>query len=232
MFELNVKYSTKEVAEKIGITYQTLRKAREKYENHLKLFYDFEIEHKGSTIYYVFTEQFSEYIPYFEYHYNKKTKLVREKVEKVLATNNRQTGSNIARLIKVDGDIQVLNWELSTLTVYARAELKALVDAGLYIREDYRWCYLDEKTNTYILMSDEEVAELRSYFSEENKAISAEEEELWSNYKDRIITREEFKNKLCDIRCNCFERGVKRFYTEHHVWPINVPTYVPALSFQ
>ena len=42
MIELNKKYSSKELAEAIGISDKTLRNNRKNYENHLSLFYDYD----------------------------------------------------------------------------------------------------------------------------------------------------------------------------------------------
>lgn len=231
MFELNVKYNTKALAEKMGVGYQTLRKYRNKYEEHLKLFYDFNITMKGSTIYYEFVEKIADFVPYVEYQRNKKSAIIKAKVEKVIQQDGRQTGSNVARIICVDDDIQAFNWELSTLTVYTREELKALVDSGEYIRDDYRWCYLDKATNKYVLMSDEEVAELRQNFSTfKNEEIEVEEN-AWSQYKQKIITKQQLITALGEMRLNCYASGVDKFAQEHGVWPIKVPTYVAARQF-
>ena len=68
MIELNKKYSTKELAQVIGVSYGQFRNIREKYENHLALFYDFTINTKGNGTSYIFNQQFDDYIPYKEYN--------------------------------------------------------------------------------------------------------------------------------------------------------------------
>lgn len=137
MIELNKKYSTKELAQAIGVSYGQFRNIREKYESHLALFYDFTINTKGNGISYIFSQQFNDYIPYKEYSNAKRSKLLQKKIKQTISNDARQTGSNIARIIKVDNEIQALDLQLSTLTNYTRVQLKELVNNGYYIRDDY-----------------------------------------------------------------------------------------------
>lgn len=79
MIELNKKYSTKELAQAIGVSYGQFRNIREKYESHLALFYDFTINTKGNGTSYIFNQQFDDYIPYKEYSNAKRSKLLQKK---------------------------------------------------------------------------------------------------------------------------------------------------------
>ena len=186
MIELNKTYNTKELAQLIGITYDRLRKERAKHELHLSLFYDYNIIRKGNSICYIFTEQYSEFIPYKDYSKVRRNKMFKNKIQEVINQDNRQTGSNIARIISIDGEIQALNLALSTLTNYTRTNLKEMIDNGDYIKEDYRWCYLDHCRNKYVLMDNDEVAELRKYFKQ-NENIEAEEA-IFAQYQDKAIS--------------------------------------------
>ena len=224
MIELNKKYSTKELAQAIGVSYGQFRNIREKYESHLALFYDFTINTKGNGISYIFSQQFNDYILYKEYSNAKRSKLLQKKIKQTISNDARQTGSNIARIIKVDNEIQALDLQLSTLTNYTRVQLKELVDNGYYIRDDYRWCYLDKRVNKYILMSDEEVSELRSYFK--NSVNLAKEEEVHSLMQQRVISFNDAINEIGKLRINSFNNGIKQYQLEHGVWPMKVPVYV------
>lgn len=224
MIELNKKYSTKELAQTIGVSYGQFRNIREKYESHLALFYDFTINTKGNGTSYIFNQQLDDYIPYKEYSNAKRSKLLQKKIKQTISNDTRQTGSNIARIIKVDNEIQALDLQLSTLTNYTRVQLKELVDNGYYIRDDYRWCYLDKRVNKYILMSDEEVSELRSYFK--NSMNLAKEEEVHSLMQQRIISSNDAINEIGKLRIDSFNNGIKQYQLEHGVWPMKVPVYV------
>lgn len=150
IIELGKAYSTKEVAELLGVASTTLKNKRDKYDEYLSLFFQFEKEQKGKahTYYYTFTHSYNEeneIIPYREY----KSSSLRKNIIKTIEKDNRQTGSNIARIIFVDNEIQALNLKLSTITTYVRSNLREMVEQGYYCKKDYRWCYLDEKHGYY-----------------------------------------------------------------------------------
>lgn len=67
MIELDKIYSTKVLAEVLNISYDHFRKHRKEYEEHLSKFYSYNITHKGNGIYYTFTANLYEYVPYKEY---------------------------------------------------------------------------------------------------------------------------------------------------------------------
>lgn len=105
LLELNKLYTTKELAEALEITYGCFRNERAKFEKHLSLFYNYVISRKSNNICYTFTEQYDEYITYKEYSRAKKNKILRNNIINVIEKDNRQTGSNIARIISIDGEI-------------------------------------------------------------------------------------------------------------------------------
>ena len=225
MIELNKKYSTKTLAEALEISYGQFRNAREKYEKHLSYFYDYTVSTKGNGTYYIFKEQYDEYIPYREYSNAKRSKLLQTKIKETIQEDNRQTGSNIARIIIVDNEIEALNLQLSTLTNYTRIELRELVDKGYYLRTDYEWCYLDKEENKYVLMNEKQIEELRSYFKNNSKNL-AKEEEVYSLLKEKTITSDKAFEEIGKIRVDSFNKGIQEYYSSHNVWPMKVPVYV------
>lgn len=187
MIQLEKVYNTKELAEAMDMKYDTFRKYRDMYERHLELFYEYKKSFQGMGINYFFTNQFANYIPYKEYRKMKKYKLIQSKIAEVLASNNRQTASNIARLIEHDDEVVTLNLQLSTLSIYVRNELQEMIDKGVYIKSDYQWCYLDEEKNVYILISEEEIKKLKKLFpkienikEQENNEILKEIEKYYN----------------------------------------------------
>ena len=231
MIELNKKYNSKELAEAIGISDKTLRNNRKNYENHLSLFYDYDTVVQGRGIYYTFLEQYSPYIPYKEFSKNKRNTLFQEKLKATIIQDNRQTGSNIARIICIEDDIQVLDLKLSTITAYTRSNLKELLNQGYYELEDYRWCYLDKEANKYVVMLDSQVKELRSYFSDYHTLSREEQEDIYSQIEQGLISKQEGQARLGENICNGFTYGIKMFEAKYNMHPIKVPVYVRAVKF-
>lgn len=223
MIELNKKYTTKELAKECDVSYGQFRNRRADYEEHLQKFYDMLIEHKGSGIYYIFNKELYPYVSYREYKSMQKNKVLQKHIKDTIHYDNRQTGSNIARIIVINGEIQALNWQLSTLTVYVRDELKELVQKGYYQRNDYRWCYLDKEKNQYVLMSNDEVERLRSYFR--TRETDETEENILSAQEQGSISQEEANNRIANLRRSAFMQGRTDFQTETGYWPIKVPVY-------
>lgn len=222
IIELGKAYSTKEVAELLGVASTTLKNKRDKYDEYLSLFFQFEKEQKGKahTYYYTFTHSYNEeneIIPYREY----KSSSLRKNIIKTIEKDNRQTGSNIARIIFVDNEIQALNLKLSTITTYVRSNLREMVEQGYYCKKDYRWCYLDEKAQVYKLMNEEEVAELRGYF----KLANSEAEELYARYSDGEYTLKVYYENLGEVVHEQFQRGIYAYYEKHGYYPIKVAVY-------
>ena len=107
--------------------------------------------------------------------------------------------------------------------MYIRDELKDLVKSGYYQRMDYQWCYLDKDENKYVLMSEEEVKRLRSYFR--TKESDEAEENILSAQKWGSINALETNEALINLRKDVFMKGRKDFQNETGYWPIKVPVY-------
>lgn len=223
MIELNKKYSSKELAEALGTGYNNLRRYREEYEEHLAKFYDCDKEYKGNAVYYIFKEQLFNYIPFKEYRRLQKSELLQKHIEETIAKNNRQTGSNIARIIRVNGEIQALNYKLSTLTVYVRDELRTLAEQKHYELVDYAWCYLNKAENKYVLMPEEDIKILRSYFK--NEKIEELEENMLSAAEQGTIAKEYCEKSIVELRKGNFIQGRKNFSNNYGYWPMKVPVY-------
>lgn len=228
LIELNHQYSSTEVAQLLGISLKTLGNSREKYDAYLALFFQFTKEQRGKShsFYYTFTHSYNEnneLIPYKEYKKMQKNNAITKNIAQTIEKDNRQTGSNIARIICVNNEIIALNLKLTTLTTYVRSNLKELIAQGYYIKGDYKWCYLDKTEQVYKLMTNEEVAELRSYF----KISNDEAEDLHARYKEGDYNLKEYHTKLGEIVNAQFEQGIYKYYSIHNYYPMKVPTYTP-----
>ena len=124
IIELNKEYSSKEVAEICEVSYQNFRQNREKQEQHLLNYFDYKKIRRGNGYYYIFTEQLANFVPFKKAKSAKRDKIIKSQIKKTIAKNNRQTGSNIARIICVNEEIVALNLKLNTLQNYTRENLK------------------------------------------------------------------------------------------------------------
>lgn len=228
--EFNKTYTTKGLANALDVSYSTLRNHRKEYEHHLSLFYDYETSYKGNSICYTFTAQRDEFIPYKEYKKIAKNKLLQESIIKTIHYDNRQTGSNIARIIIVDGKIQALGLQLTTLKVYVRDNLRELLEQGYYVKTDYRWCYLDKKQNKYLLMTDDDIKVLRSYFH--TKEQDEAEENIWTKVEEGEIKLKEAEVAVGKLRINGFIQGRMDFSQDKGYWPMKVPVYERANIYE
>lgn len=102
---------------------------------------------RKQEILYIFHKQYEEYISLKEYSKFLRNKVLNKKILKVIDRDNLQTGSNIARIIFCDREIEGLNLKFKTLRVYTRANLNQMVkDNVLYISKRI-WCGLDRENN-------------------------------------------------------------------------------------
>lgn len=228
MFELNKKYSTKELAQEMGVSYQTFRNNRQKYEKYLTYFYIYTIEQKGqgNRISYILTEQIDEYIPYKEYQSEKKNKTFREAIAKTIAQDNRQTGSNIGRIIELEPSIEVYDLTLNTIISYTRVRLKELVEDGYYTKTNEAWCYLDYDCNKYILLSEEQVLELKSFFQQTYSKEMDEADKIYGQYRTKEITHKQMVEALGNMQVNSYVKGCKIFADKYNIsMPLVVPVY-------
>lgn len=218
--ELNKEYSSKEVAEICEVSYQNFRQNREKQEQHLLNYFDYKKIRRGNGYYYIFTEQIADFIPFKKAKSAKRDKIIKSQIKKTIAKNNRQTGSNIARIICVNEEIVALNLKLNTLQNYTRENLKELVSNGYYSKGGYVWCYLNVENNMYIELTEEEVKELRSYFK-----ATKEEEDLYSDFKEGNLNEEEATMKIGKIRIKTFTDGIEKYRNKYGYRPLKVPVY-------
>lgn len=224
MIELNKIYSTRSLAEEgLAISYGSFRNYKKEYEEHLAKFYEYTKIQKGNGTQYTFTKAIAPYISYKEYKTLQKNTTLQKHIKDTIYHDDRQTGSNIARIIYINGEIQALDWELSTLSVYVRDQLRDLVKSGYYKKDDYRWCILDKKQNKYILMPEEEVKRLREFFY--TRQDEETEENIWTKKEEGELSAEEADKAVGELRLNAFMGGRFHYQEETGNWPIKVPVY-------
>lgn len=80
-------------------------------------------------------------------------------------------------------------------------------------------------------MLDSQVKELRSYFSDYHTLSKEEQENVYSQVQQGLITKQEGQVLLGQNVCNGFTYGIRLFEAKYNMHPIKVPVYVRAVKF-
>lgn len=229
MLEVNHEYSGKELAKEMGISNETLKAHRKKYEDYLQLFFKFITcrKGKGNGLYYTLTYKYNDFIPYKQYMSEKRKKTFQEAIVTTIENKSRrQTGSNLGRILNEKEDIKIYDLSLDTITGYVRVNLKELLQDGFYQKSDYQWCCLKKDTQEYELLSEENIKELRSYFNDFYSSNEEEVEKIWAEYNEGNIALNEAKEKIGQYRLNSFAEGCAKYAKKYNTSrPIKVPVY-------
>ena len=80
-------------------------------------------------------------------------------------------------------------------------------------------------------MLDSQIKELRSYFSDYHNLNKEEQEDIYSQIQQGLISKQEGQARLGENVCNGFTYGIKMFEAKYNMHPIKVPVYVRAVKF-
>ena len=155
-----MKYSNKDVQEKLGVSPVTWKRRYDEILEYLRLYWDYELIQEGRSNVFVVNEEFAplEKLP-------RKTKSVemkefyREQTDRIVQVNPWNSGANIARQI-ISKDNKYDHKE-GTATNYVRPILKE-EDT---VSEDRKWMRLEYSTFRYVELSEEEVEYLKELFT-------------------------------------------------------------------
>lgn len=222
MIELNKKYNTKELAEALNMSYGTIRNKREEYEKHLSRFYFYVKKETKKTIYYIFTEQKYDYVPYKDFQKIMKKKDLINEVDRILQKEPRNTGSCVARIIK-DFSEKEINYTLNTLTIYAREVMNTFLKNNFYTRGDFQWC--ESLKYSYRILEENEIQCLKKCFYEDENT-EEEEEKIQTQIDNKEISIEEGERKLGKYRRTSYLQSLQKFKDKYGFWPIKVPVYI------
>ncbi len=115
-----------------------------------------------------------------------------------------------------------LGLALSSLTIYTRQNLKLLVELNYYSKSNRAWCILNHNENKYMLMSDEEIHELRTFFKSNDDKIA----EAYAELQEGNLTRKAAEKITGTLVIDAFTTGLKRYADSHNgSYPIYVPVY-------
>lgn len=238
MVEVGKKYSTKELCEAIGVTYDNFKKQKNAFLKKLSMAYDYEVEYKGRATFYTITKQIGEYQKPERKNSRKKIdKTIQEFINEVIDEDPYQTAANINRRAWEHADtnpstIVLLGLKDSTTGEYIRLNLREMYGTKEHMGgtdgmiERKVWCRLDKEYNTYVEMAEEVVKDLYACFEKARGTQKKIDMDVYADYDAGLITREEMTEQLIDVTHNTFAEGKKLFFEKHGYYPIKVPVYL------
>jgi hypothetical protein len=138
---------------------------------------------------------------------------------------------NVSRIIKDNDDIKELNHSDGTVYEYTRVRMRnmfgVVVNEGgtKGIIEKKVWCKLVADYNYYVEMSEEEIQDFYDIYKQSKEDMKEEELEIFSDYQNGLITKDEMNSKLGECGLWSFKFARKQFADKHKYFPIKVPVY-------
>jgi hypothetical protein len=74
-------------------------------------------------------------------------------------------------------------------------------------------------------MEKEAIDDYLKIISNIKKDVKKEDTEAYEDYKNGLITKEEYKEFLCNFNCSLFTSAKRTFYEKYGFYPIKVPRY-------
>jgi hypothetical protein len=239
MIELTVgkNYSTQELANALGISRQAFTKRKDEYLDSLSKAYEYKIVYKGRTILYTITKQINDFQKPERKNSKEKTEaIIHQFIRDTIEKDNLQTAANIGRCAfkYQEGkktSVEKLGLKQSTVQEYARVQMKEMFGNKInqdgtdgYMMEKV-WCRLDRKNVCYEEMEKEAIDDYLKIISNIKKDVKKEDTEAYEDYKNGLITKEEYKEFLCNFNCSLFTSAKRTFYEKYGFYPIKVPRY-------
>lgn len=235
---LNKPYSTKELAEALGITYGSFKNRKNEYLDSLSRAYEYEISYKGRGIFYTFTSQIAEYNGYERKNAREKNDAVIHKyIIEVIEEDNLQTAANMGRRAfesfakGVKTEVAKLGLKESTTKEYIRLQMREMFGTKInqggtdgFISEKV-WCRLNAEYNVYEELSDDIVKDYYEIVQTVKSEIKKEDVCMFEDYQNGLISREEYGEMLINYNTNLFAEAKKMFAAKHGFYPIKVPRY-------
>lgn len=215
------------------VSKDTWKKKKNELLFHLSNYYEYEIEYDSNDYRkqnYRIIKQLHEYEP--PQKKSVKRDLTYEKnILKTIEVSNLQTAKNVSRIIKTEPEILAFNHKDGTVYEYTRVNMRKMF--GTKIGESGTWGYILDKiwcrvitdTNTIIPMSEEEIKNFHSIFTDFRNSDKDLIATLYSDYQNGIITREELDKEAGNIGLQAFISSQKAFKALYGFTPQKVPLY-------
>ena len=231
-WEVGKTYSTKEMIQLFGVSQSTWSHSRNKLLDNFKQYYEYDVSYEGRSIFYHILKQFGEYNkPLRKNDSLRRDAIYSQEIIKVIKKDKVQTAKNVSRIIKDEEPIVELNHKEGT--VYENTRLRMREMFGKSLTEggtiggmlDKVWCGLDRQTNKYFPLSDKLYDEFKEMMRIERNETIEPELELYSDYENGLIEKEEFYKSVAEINFKAFLTAQEDFKDKYGYRPIKVPVY-------
>lgn len=230
-------YSTKDMQDFFGVSKDTWKKKKDSLLFHLSNYFEYEIEY-DSVDYrkynYHIIKQLHEYEPP-QRKSVKRDLTYEKKIIETIQINALQTAKSVSRTIKTEPEILEFNHKDGTVYENTRVNMRKMF--GTKVGEsgtkgcivDKIWCKVnDSLTNPYIPMTDEEIKNFHSIFSEYRELNKEQIANLYSAYEGGNITKEELNSEIGELGISSFISAQKEFKATYNFRPLKVPIYCLA----
>ena len=222
--------TTKEMMEFFGVSKDVWKRNKNKLLENFGKYYEYEVVYRGRNIDYHIIKKLGDYKP-IEKKSEKRDRVYESNILEVIAEDNIQTAMNVSRIIKDNDSIKELNHSDGTVYEYTRVRMRnmfgVVVNEGgtKGIIEKKVWCKLVADYNYYVEMSEEEIQDFYDIYKQSKEDMKEEELEIFSDYQNGLITKDEMNSKLGECGLWSFKFARKQFADKHKYFPIKVPVY-------
>lgn len=205
MVELNVPYTNKFIAEQLfHIKASTFNNKKQKYLQHLRQYYEYEITEKKKIVLRKELKPFETKMAVREGKKEQNKAIYRDLTHKIIFHKPLNSGSNIAREIDQSPMKPIENHKQSTIENYIRPILK----------EDFeviskKWSRINYDTNEYEPLTQEQSMYLYQLFR--SKDLSEEIMDITADYKAGNISKQEFTAKVGKISEFSYDKAIQDF---------------------
>lgn len=231
-WEVGKTYSTKEMIRLFGVSESTWSHNRNKLLDNFKQYYEYDVKYEGRSTFYSILQKYGEYNkPLRKNDSSKRDKVYSEEIVKVIKKDNVQTAKNVSRIIKDTEPIALFNHKESTVYENTRLRMREMFGTDMLSGGtiggmlDKIWCGLDHQTNTYLPLSDKLYDAFKEMMSAERKETIEPELELYSDFENGLIEKEEFYKSVAEINFRAFLTAQEAFKEKYGFRPIKVPVY-------
>lgn len=188
------RYSLTQIKDKLKISKHVWENRKEELLEHLKVFFDYDIDTKGRSTYFIIKEVFCDYQPLpnkrdaqiIAAHYLEKTR-------EIVAEDPWNTGSNIARNI-IAKEESLFNHKENTIAGYVRPIIREKFIPPL---AEKSWRRLSKDRLHYEPLTEEQEEFLNQLLTENSlEGQKKKELEKFAEYKEGYITETELKDYL------------------------------------
>ena len=215
------EYSTEELKFVLKITRGSWERYKDELLDYMKSYFDFEIVKKGRKICYLLKEQYQEWVPFKRKDVEKQKAYYKVKTDEIIATQSRNTGSNIARIID-KYNMNIYNHKEGTICNYVRPILRED-----YLVIDKVWCQFDKIKLVYTPITDEQLEFLYGHFNSSdlrtNTIIDMIGDIEAGDMDDVTIAKD-----IINLIKKPFEVAMVSFQNKYGFRPIRVPNWEKA----